>query len=207
MTDIDKLIRMNIELEGLLRVLRDRDNPEARDMLSDKIEEYTSALNAFLFTRHDEETEESYHVETISREVQEPIHEIYPAAETVEYESLSQVVEPEPKPEPEPEPIVLHKPEPVVLPEPKTPVNHVSAESAAERNARLNKAFTLNDRFRFRRELFAGDDEDFQETLRLIADMDSYSEACDYLYNDMMWDRNDEVVEEFMAILAANLPQ
>lgn len=195
MTDIDKLIRMNIELEGLLRVLRDRDNPEARDMLSDKIEEYTSALNAFLFTRHDEETEESYHVETISREVQEPIHEIYPAAETVEYESLSQVVEPEPKPEP------------VVLPEPKTPVNHVSAESAAERNARLNKAFTLNDRFRFRRELFAGDDEDFQETLRLIADMDSYSEACDYLYNDMMWDRNDEVVEEFMAILAANLPQ
>lgn len=195
MTDIDKLIRMNIELEGLLRVLRDRDNPEARDMLSDKIEEYTSALNAFLFTRHDEETEESYHVETISREVQEPIHEIYPAAETVEYESLSQVVEPEPKPEPD------------VLPEPKTPVNHVSAESAAERNARLNKAFTLNDRFRFRRELFAGDDEDFQETLRLIADMDSYSEACDYLYNDMMWDRNDEVVEEFMAILAANLPQ
>ena len=61
--------------------------------------------------------------------------------------------------------------------------------------------------FRSRRELFEGDDADFTETLKLLADMDSYAEACDYLYNDMMWDKTDPNVADFMAIVAANMPQ
>lgn len=48
MTDIDQLIQLNVELEGLLRVVRDRDSIDARNMLADKIEEYTSAMNAYL---------------------------------------------------------------------------------------------------------------------------------------------------------------
>ena len=84
---------------------------------------------------------------------------------------------------------------------------HVEPIAAGEPNAKLLKAFTLNDRFRFRRELFGGDDADFTETLKLLADMDSYADACDYLYNDMMWDSSDPNVADFMAIVAANMPQ
>lgn len=199
MTDIDKLIRMNVELEGLLKVLRDRDSLEARDLLSEKIEEYTSALNAFLFStpeaapvettpeiayKYEEAPEEAPHAEIKHQEAQEA--EVMP-----EEEAAGEAVE---------------KEEAVAKEETVEKENTVEAPTG-EPNTKLLKAFTLNDRFRFRRELFAGDDEDFQETLKLLADMDSYAEACDYLYNDMMWDRKDPAVEDFMAIVAANTPQ
>lgn len=207
MTDIDKLIRMNIELEGLLKVLRDRDSLEARDLLSEKIEEYTSALNSFLFARHNEDEslhnvidkgedalQEAHHVEVKDQEAQEAeeSQEDYSAERAVEKDILTKNEKNEDKE------IHVHA---AYMPE------YQPSKDATDKRPNLLKAFTINDRFRFRRELFAGDDEDFNETLHLISDMDSYSEACDYLYNDMMWDRNDPTVEEFMAILASNLPQ
>jgi hypothetical protein len=70
----------------------------------------------------------------------------------------------------------------------------------------LLKAFTLNDKFRFRRELFAGDDDDFSSTLVLLAQMPSYEEASDYLFHDLLWDRRDENVLAFMEILKAHMP-
>lgn len=169
MTDIDKLIRMNVELEGLLKVLRDRDSQEARNMLSEKIEEYTSALNSFLFAKPQEAPMTTT---TVVEKVEADIDKASITAPT-----------------PAPTPVTVRS----------------EAETTGDNTAKLLKAFTLNDRFRFRRELFAGDDEDFHETLKLLADMDSYAEACDYLYNDMMWDRNDSAVKEFMAVVAANM--
>ena len=99
--------------------------------------------------------------------------------------------------------------EPQVVPEAVAAESAVASEVKHSEgpNTKLLKAFTLNDRFRFRRELFDGDDADFTETLKLLADMDSYAEACDYLYNDMMWDKTDPNVADFMAIVAANMPQ
>lgn len=188
MTDIDKLIRMNIELEGLLRVIRDRDSLEARDLLSEKIEEYTSALNSFLFARPQE-------APVVAPAVVEPVDE---APEVIQDSYTDEA----------PEAIVhaeVEAPEDVQETDAKDS-EVTEAEIVTEDKTRLLKAFTLNDRFRFRRELFAGDDEDFHETLKLLADMDSYAEACDYLYNDMMWDRSDPVVKEFMDIVAANMP-
>lgn len=194
MTDIDRLIHINIELEGLLKVLRDRDSIEARSMLKDKIEQYTAAINAFLSSDNPELNPEV-------KEIEEQ------AEETVKDEQYTEVkdqeaVEPEVEPEEEAaEKAVIRETWNDMAGEDKTP----SADTGT--NAKLLKAFTLNDRFRFRRELFGGDDADFTETLKLLADMDSYSEACDYLYNDMMWDRTDANVVDFMAIVAANMPQ
>lgn len=186
MTDIDQLIQINIELEGLLRVLRDRDSAEARNMLADKVEEYTSALDSYLrATPTPEETEPE-----ADAQAEEEVREAYQDPHMEEVKD-QEAVEPEVEPE-------ADAAEAAVACE----VKHGEGP-----NTKLLKAFTLNDRFRFRRELFEGDDADFTETLKLLADMDSYAEACDYLYNDMMWDKTDPNVADFMAIVAANMPQ
>lgn len=102
------------------------------------------------------------------------------------------------------EPVAV-QPEPVMPPE--RPGLFLNDLLEKKNLSDFRKAFSLNDRFRFRRELFGGDDADFTETLKLLADMDSYADACDYLYNDMMWDSSDPNVADFMAIVAANMPQ
>ena len=48
MTDIEQILRMSLEIEGLLKVLRDRDSIEARDMLREKVNRYTSAITDYL---------------------------------------------------------------------------------------------------------------------------------------------------------------
>lgn len=73
---------------------------------------------------------------------------------------------------------------------------------ARERAADISKAFTLNDRFRFRRELFRNSDEEFKETLDVIGSMSSMEEAEDYFFNDLCWDPAKEEVKEFMAVVA-----
>lgn len=73
---------------------------------------------------------------------------------------------------------------------------------ARERAADISKAFTLNDRFRFRRELFNNSDEEFKETLDVVASMTSMDEAEDYFFNDLCWDPAKDEVKEFMAIVA-----
>ena len=55
---------------------------------------------------------------------------------------------------------------------------------------RLRKAFSLNDRFRFRRELFGNSDAEMNDTLNLVEAMLNREEACDYFYHDLQWDRD-----------------
>lgn len=65
----------------------------------------------------------------------------------------------------------------------------------------IKKAFTLNDRFRFRRELFENSDVQMTNTLNMIEAMQSFSEAEDYFYNDLEWDKDSTEVQEFMEII------
>lgn len=73
---------------------------------------------------------------------------------------------------------------------------------ARERAADISKAFTINDRFRFRRELFRNSDEEFKETLEVIGSMSGMDEAEDYFFNDLCWDASNPEVKEFMDIVA-----
>lgn len=179
MTDINSLIRLNVEIEGLLRVLADRPAPEARTLLADKFSQYSAMIGQYL------------------GETEQPA----PSAPTPEPTAAPEPA-PEPEtpvamPDPEPEPVCQAAPEPVAQPAP--------AQTAGE-NQKLLRAFTLNDKFRFRRELFNGDIEDFADTLALLAQMPSYAEAVDYLTNDLLWDTRNPAVEEFFAILKDNMP-
>lgn len=61
--------------------------------------------------------------------------------------------------------------------------------------------FSINDRYRFRRELFNGSDVDFNTTLSLVASMDDYEEAEDYFLDELQWDEKSPDVIDFLEIL------
>ena len=202
MTDPNSLIRLNIELEGLLRILADRDNADARALLEAKFAQYSDLMHLYLAQETPMQSVPAPAIEPEQPVAPEP--EAVPATEPVPepiYEVASEpevIVEPEPVPVQEP--IIVPEPEPEPIPEPEP-----AQPTRTAVNTRLLKAFTLNDKFRFRRELFNGDDDDFADTLSLLAHMPSYAEAADYLTNDLLWDTRNPNVEEFLAILKENM--
>lgn len=172
----------------------------------------------------DEKTEEEPAAEAES-EPETPAEEPAP----VQYEPEPEPeAEPEPEPEAEPEPVAVteteeaaevKEPETVAgtaEPEPEQPEAdarpEVKSEAKAEmrvdemltrREAReLRKAFTLNDKFRFRRELFNNDNDKFRETLERIERMQSNDEAVAYMTEVLGWNLDDEAPSDFAAIVA-----
>ena len=133
------------------------------------------------------------------------------------------VVQPEPAPEPtpvsEPESTPVDEPEPVEAPTPAPEEVEPEAESeefepdpddqpltldeALHRDMTkdLRQAFSLNDRYRYRRELFGNSDSVMNETLNLIEAMHSFDEAEDYFYNDLQWEHDSPEVADFMVII------
>lgn len=62
-------------------------------------------------------------------------------------------------------------------------------------------AFTLNDRFRFRRELFSNSDVEYSAAMDLIASMDNYEEAEEYFLDELGWSLENPEVKDFMDII------
>lgn len=71
----------------------------------------------------------------------------------------------------------------------------------------LRKAFSLNDRFRFRRELFGNSDVTMNDTLNLIDTMTDYNEAAEYLFQDLGWSVDEPVVQEFLQLIERHFKQ
>lgn len=116
--------------------------------------------------------------------------------------------------EPEPsEPSVISEPSDISEPsEPTEPTEPTESSEFSEHSEHsepepakpvsdIRKAFTINDRFRFRRELFAGDDSAFMAVLDNLAKCSTLAEADDYLAG-MPWDRDSDIIAEFMAVVA-----
>lgn len=74
-----------------------------------------------------------------------------------------------------------------------------ASEPTAATRGRL--VFSVNDRYRFKRELFANSDADFNNTLALVASMETYDEAEDYFLDELQWNTSRDEVAEFLAIL------
>ncbi len=83
---------------------------------------------------------------------------------------------------------------------PETPFTVVEMMSV-RRAKEMRRALSLNDRFRFRRELFGNSDVRMTETLALLDTMDGYAEAREYLTEDLGWDAEEPVVQEFLALV------
>lgn len=145
---------------------------------------------------------------TESEPITEPIQET-----TVEIETVEPEPEEEENPEPEDEPGPEEEQEEpeneeIVMPQNDTtdtdneePIR-LDEKLARENSRNLRKAFSLNDMFRFRRELFGNSATEMTDTLNLVEAMSSLSEANDYFYNDLEWDASNPEVQDFMDIIA-----
>ncbi len=170
----NELIKLSIELEGALRVAQARQSIEAIDLAKEKL-----AVISYLLSRL---TVETAHVA--------------PAAAAIET----------PKPKPAPALVVETPDEDEPCIDADDEVDDAEAASdaprAASNPAEILKAFTLNDKFLFRRELFGNDAEAFNDSLALIASMSTFHEVEEYVYYDLCFDRDSEEVAEFMNILS-----
>ena len=92
---------------------------------------------------------------------------------------------------------------PVIAPAPQTPAPVTPAETPAPARSGVagRLVFSINDRYRYRRELFGGNDAAFSDALSRVAAMDSYDEAEGYFLEDCQWDPERPEVVDFMAVL------
>lgn len=75
-------------------------------------------------------------------------------------------------------------------------------ELISQKNAvDLKRAFTLNDKFRFRKSLFNHDDAAFTEALERIAEQPTFEAACEFVKKNFRWDLSDPDVEYFMSVI------
>lgn len=213
MVDPNILVRKNVELEGLLKVLVDRNSIEARSLLADKFREYSALMAQYLAEGADSAADDTiagadaalaqgHYIEVKDQEAVEAEKddddEVPASLVAIDAEVSGQ--EPQPG-EPEEAP---QDQKPAPAPEPAEDFSakvSYAGPSRTDHNERVLRAFTLNDRFRFCRELFGGNSEDFTDTINVIAQLPTFADAEDYLCNDMMWNADDPNVKDFMAIL------
>ena len=128
------------------------------------------------------------------------------------------VPEPQPDPAPTPEPTPVQSqtpqapanttPKPTPIPVPKmapAPLSHAdtSLNDAIERTklTDLRKAFTLNDRFRFCRELFDRDEARMNDILAALNEARSYDESLEMLQARVQWDLEGETATDFLKFI------
>lgn len=195
---LDELIRLNVALEGNLRVLATRQSPEAVEAARQNLDRINNLFEqAFPEPEEPGASEVRVAEATVVKDEEavggEEAPEPEPSAEEaptagpiVESDADAQAVAIEESPAAEP-----------------IPVDAVTAASGATGSpARdLRKAFTLNDKFLFRRELFGGSDQEFSDTIDLLSAMHSLDEAREYLFDDLQWDPKSDVVKDFMDII------
>lgn len=101
----------------------------------------------------------------------------------------------------EPEPAVEIAAEPELVDEPELSDEDTTVDELRHPARELRQFFTINDRYRFRRELFGNSDTSMADLLNMIEAMSSVTEAQDYVYSDLEWDPDNEEVQEFMTIV------
>lgn len=205
---LTKLLSHVYELEGLLLVA-DRHGSDTPAVVYDRIREQATLIGqmAQLITPPAKPEPEPEPVQQPEPEpVQQPELEPEPIDEPVAPPEPVQQPEPEPVPEPLDEP-ELDTPEPDDDDVPRPPFSFSEPTLRVDQKLQrtiskdLRKAFSINDRFRFRRELFEGSEAEFVDAINMIEAMHSYEEAQDYFLGDLGWDINVPEVEEFLGIV------
>ena len=138
-------------------------------------------------------------LQSIPEPVAEPI-ETGREPEKTEQEPFEEISRPEPEPQTEqPEtPPTPQQPEAVPTGQPTRSLSDV----LEKRNlSDLRKAFSLNDRFRFRHDLFGNDDNLMMDTICKLNAMESFDDALAYLRANFKWDEDNPTVTYLLDIL------
>ena len=145
--NVQQLITLNIEIEGLLRVYQQRGADEALDQARLKATQLCQLLEA-----------------------------------PTSLESCGEAEAELPQPAP-------------------APTAEAPQAAPARPRMPIRNFFTINDKYFFRREVFDGDEQAFEDTLDLFAAMNSFDEAKEYIYDDLMLDPQNQDVKSFMEII------
>lgn len=205
------MINLNIEIEGALRVYAERGSEEALALARSKAAELYTLLAEFepeqeTAAEESEETPAAQYTadsQTVAEE----------ATETVVLDETPAVSPDEPADEPVDEPADENVDEPVdeATPQAETvmPAQHFAEPEPSEseapttplRRIPIRNYLTINDKYLFRREVFDGNGQEFEDTLNLFEAMHSYAEAEEYIYEDLMLDPDNADVKAFMEIV------
>lgn len=104
--------------------------------------------------------------------------------------------------QPEPAPAV-EQPNNVQTSEPQHVEHDLRVDEKLHRDISkdMHKAMSINDRFRFKRELFGNSDEALERALTLVNDMDSFEQAQEHFIYHLGWDQDNEDVADFMGLV------
>lgn len=94
--------------------------------------------------------------------------------------------------------LTVEEPQAAVVEEEEVSTGITMTETIA---SAVKPAFCINDRFRFRRELFNNSDREFENAMNVVTTMDSYDEAEEYFIGELGWDYENPEVSDFMAII------
>lgn len=204
-TLLNRIILLNVELEGALRVCANRPSEEALENAKKKFAEI-SAL--FAMINPVDLLAETDRMTTVVKEAEADAGESDPMPEPqpADREMLEQIIMTEYEKETEPveaecEPAAHESAETERSVEPEKPRPEGKTFEIRREPADIRKMFTLNDKFLFKRELFGNNSDEFNATLELFASMHSFGEAEEYAYDDLQWDRSDARVRDFMNVI------
>ncbi|MDR1524497.1 MAG: hypothetical protein LBS79_04430 [Tannerella sp.] len=65
----------------------------------------------------------------------------------------------------------------------------------------LRRAFNVNDRFRYRRELFGGNEEIMNKVIVILNSKESYKDSIRFLEEKLHWDFSNPIVKDFIKVL------
>ena len=176
---IDSAVESEEKLEGAIAEdIREVEHPEpAETEVSQSVTEETGVVSEA------QQTEES---KPISAEIEPALPEGEPnQTEQIEPEQPKQVEE-------------------TKVQTPTEPESQISLDQKLSRKISKNfrQAISLNDKFRFRRELFGNSSQQYDAALDLIGEMSSFEEARDYFLDNYGWDADNDDVKSFFEILS-----
>lgn len=184
-TKLNELLDSIYELEGLVHLALTRDdNPERLPLLIKMKGETMAKLASSLCSSKPEEDETPKETCVLEKEA---VQDVVPA-ETMPAEAMSIGDMP----------IAEEMP---IEEDMQSVVETVFNALPMEKEPRGRLVFSINDRYRFKRELFNNSDVDFNNTLAIVASMENYDEAEDYFLGELQWDSKQGDVADFLGVI------
>lgn len=240
MNNIKRLLELNIEIEGLLRVAEYRNSETIESLLISKAKQFIEILNSDIagdksesditktIPSDIESKEEDRSVDitatpitesNISSPIYSPVIDESSSVVSEEMETMLEL-ENETNEKPEEDTVTSTLP-PVFIPSIQQQSNEqeeISTEISIpseddghvmridemihrQSSRNLKKAFSINDRFRYIREIFDNDSAYFDETVKNLELLSNIDEVYDYLLGDMGLNHEDQTVKEFLSII------
>ena len=195
--EIRELLRLNVEMEGLLRVLAERDNIPALESLAVNAADFDARIRAFLDAARPEILKED---EAEATELPDSFDAVEEAEGSGTESQLSNCRDARPvRPD---GPQTPEEPE-----EPEMPVTVIQEHPKPGSCADLSRTFSINDRYLYSRELFGGNMQRFQDALAGMSRMPDFAHALEYMTGTLGLDLSMPVAKEFADRVADKLPK